>query len=1652
MIEERIIEWIDLGDTMQKIDIYQKKRLLYFFKFYYFIVKHGIASEIIDIIFQFIFFLQIINLSSVNIESNNDLILEILKYTEGIILPHKVIINQKGYLVSSIVVFSIIFIHIIFTIILYVLLIKKITVKILFLFMSILNFIIYYYLIGPIIYLSLFGTFCKNGIHQILQVKCYSDSSHLIYTLLNIISGLYSLFIIETFSLYYNQIGQIYGPNIISRVNCYYDIYSSNAKLIVYIISYFYINYSKNSNIFKHIYHIYIFLSAFILTIYSIKAVFYYNKIINTFIHFDWCFVTWFSLCMIIKITFNINDCSLFILFGLILIIIAFIYQKVYSYYKRITQLDLFNEKKLINIERFNFELIDLYNSTKKVDKLLLNGIIKKFEDYIINNPELNEVYNKLKNDENLKKKFYSLNQLSMLSLIFTIYVYYLEKSDIKTDIILHMCYFLINKLKNPTFAIFLISKLKNSNHTQLYHKFMLMENIKNYLINKLVRKSFKNSINNVQMGSVILYYQYYDLLKLKIYDATCNQINYFDILRNNINTGKIAENFLKTGEDILILRKEIFKIWEKIMEINPFSNESENDYMLYLKTILQDDILAKEEEKKFSLIKSSKLPEKNNIYHSMFKNDINSILLIDGFTINPKILYATPNFSFLYKFNGKEIINTPIEELLPNVIQPFHKDLMDNILKYSNISNTFQKSLNVYLKGKNNSVFNVNLFIKPVPNLNYGLIYFSLFTKLLDHEFTIILDKDFKIDGFTEMNQGTNFTLNNNSTNNYNLGSQAINHHIGLIIPEILLQIYYKDNILCMNKNDIDIKGTIYSINNFKDLDEKILVLLDMIKRKGFMNIAENIDESRKILREYNELKAYITERKSKSFSIFFKVETKLFLNGKYRYHRLYVTNDNLYLTENIHYLDTKCINFSASENEDDKKNNEKPGNSSTLKLENEEKPRKSQKKLSNFGNLYIGKKEENTLDNFKKIKIKVFQKEINNQVEQNNNDENINLFGNNINNSKKNLLGKKENFDIVGFKRFKAHILSKKDSIQITIMKLVSFLFVVIIIFLVIYDYLCSKSLYSNLVEYLSENLYFTHSKIITSCIYISSLNIKWLKYEFIDENSCPENCTNFYLKNLDKCIQNLKSEKDILYSYDSDFQNIILTKSNLSFLVYNRDTPDILVVDLNDFLNLIISKGVKLIGSFNDYHNNYGRDRITMENLLYLSLNYFRSNINGINGDKKLSRLNERFNNNYLRIIIGVVLCVILLGIFLYFIFDFTSLELFFLDKLINFNSQNFESYLKSLDDLKKKLKNTKTDDEENNLDELGYEISNNEGESKKISKGKIEKKTKINDINNENEENKKKINKKRTHKKNKIQQQRIKKKKIMSLYFYKENILFGVRISLILICFISYFIVSFIIYKYYLNNFLEFDTAVNSIEDLYYQSFKTFLDFKSELEKFQTNHTYTMVLPSSKDIQMPNFGNILNDLNQKSVYKQENILLLKQLYNSDLCLLLFENESTLEYSNCKSFLSSILLKGMEQAIIQMGVMINNVIGDLSTISNIDDFNNTVYGNSTTFKKYESFIEFYLLLSYLKNDEIFNNLRIDETKKVSNISVEIIVIYLLVYLILFLLLCYFIFMYKYIYNSLFNFVGILAFKFITDDEYLYHKIIEIENKLYK
>ena len=102
------------------------------------------------------------------------------------------------------------------------------------------------------------------------------------------------------------------------------------------------------------------------------------------------------------------------------------------------------------------------------------------------------------------------------------------------------MCYFLINRLKNPTYAIYLLSEIKVKTHRQLYYKYLLMEQIKDYLISKIIYSSNKESIKHVEIGSVILYNIYCNLFKLKIYDATSIQIDYFDNFKSTVTKNQL--------------------------------------------------------------------------------------------------------------------------------------------------------------------------------------------------------------------------------------------------------------------------------------------------------------------------------------------------------------------------------------------------------------------------------------------------------------------------------------------------------------------------------------------------------------------------------------------------------------------------------------------------------------------------------------------------------------------------------------------------------------------------------------------------------------------------------------------------------------------------------------------------------------------------------------------------------------------------------------------------------------------------------------------------------------------------------------------------------------------------------------------------------
>ena len=88
------------------------------------------------------------------------------------------------------------------------------------------------------------------------------------------------------------------------------------------------------------------------------------------------------------------------------------------------------------------------------------------------------------------------------------------------------------------------------------------MEEIKEFFVNKLSKQNNKESVKQVQIGSVILYNIYIELFKIKIYDAACNQIDYFDILKNNKS---VIKNDLDLKVRVQILKDRLNDLLENL-------------------------------------------------------------------------------------------------------------------------------------------------------------------------------------------------------------------------------------------------------------------------------------------------------------------------------------------------------------------------------------------------------------------------------------------------------------------------------------------------------------------------------------------------------------------------------------------------------------------------------------------------------------------------------------------------------------------------------------------------------------------------------------------------------------------------------------------------------------------------------------------------------------------------------------------------------------------------------------------------------------------------------------------------------------------------------------------------------------------------------
>ena len=85
MIEKNILEWLEVSDSIQKLDVYNNN-YLFIYKANYLFSRYSHFSESFYLFLYLVFFAQIWELNLLKVEVKGDLILEIIKYLENFLL------------------------------------------------------------------------------------------------------------------------------------------------------------------------------------------------------------------------------------------------------------------------------------------------------------------------------------------------------------------------------------------------------------------------------------------------------------------------------------------------------------------------------------------------------------------------------------------------------------------------------------------------------------------------------------------------------------------------------------------------------------------------------------------------------------------------------------------------------------------------------------------------------------------------------------------------------------------------------------------------------------------------------------------------------------------------------------------------------------------------------------------------------------------------------------------------------------------------------------------------------------------------------------------------------------------------------------------------------------------------------------------------------------------------------------------------------------------------------------------------------------------------------------------------------------------------------------------------------------------------------
>ena len=1675
MIESDLISLIDLKDSILTIDTYSNPYLIRFFRFFYLIKQYKQKRYIVELLFKICYYTQILFICLINVSDNlkkNDVLIKIILTLKNILYVGDVVDNKTKFIIATSLGYFICF-FMIFLIIYIVVMEKKSHSYPLKLF----NYIYIFfenYLFGFLIVLFLMSTKCENKNFVIFKDECQKSTKHNTIMAISLFCLGFIIIYSILISIYYNEIGGIQHVHLYKRINNHYEIYLNLFSIIIYFAGYYIEFHSyKNREILNIFIRGLIFFISCILIIYMRKKVYFYEKRLNFLYFTGWSYICWFSLSLLLQEFFNLKQSLFFVIIGWFLIFLLNYYIINLHGEEILTETNIFEAKSAKEIELFISNFFNIMNDISHHSQLLLSGLINTIVEIFETNPEILEKYEKFISNKILIEKFGGKGNITFdtYSIVYVIYEYLLEKSKLKVDALFLMSYFCINKLHNYSLAISICTKNKVIGYLNHYNKFCLMEDIKQCLTKSFNSELKSNdSIRHIDIGSVILYTKLIDILKIKIYDATSNQVDYLDILRNSTTSLKASRHFLDFGNHVLILKKEIIKTWENIVNLNPFSDEIRKDYMLYLRNIIQDYELANKEDLKYNAIKINKFSEKNDTYHSLFNKDITVTILIDGNSSQGKIIYTSLNFLTLYNFTPKDLFNYTINDLIPKCIESYHKALIINALKYSNLRYIFKKEKDILMKGKGNSLYNVKAFFKTIPNLSCGLIYIGMLAKIQDKQFLVLLDQNFKIDSMTNPSNNGNFGNNIYSMNfPFGLNGNLHGYHIGIIIPEILKLIKFKELQFTIDKTDIDFKGKLYSISNDLVKYETVIEeLMEKIKINGNLEIFPNNHNSSKNLtsiskskfftdkysqtnlREYNELLNDLDEKFPIYHQVFYRITKHSFLNDKHIYYRVYIVND---------------IIESNEFNKKKKNSSKKMKESTQIVTENILLP----------NTIIEPGKEIRLKPSETKDEIKSNQNKDNKEEKNNNNINTLQIASNKDINNEYELLNE-----------LKRRIFNNDIPSYIIYMWCFSFIFSILTMILIIYNNNLMYSKFQYIQIYLDQNYFFNHTKIAMSSLYYATVNLKMLKYKIMGKDGCINgiHCVDHYQFILERGLRDVKKYTDRTIKYDNDYQVILQKIKSFEFYTNNLTNKTDFYLNIPDLLYFILSNGIEIEKNAIEYINETNDDSLTdtyIENILNHAVIYLYSNeANGLNEyEKRINANTSKFKSNKIYLILNIILFVIVFLLLLGITIKFYNIEVKLLYRMIKFNSPKFDIYFKYLEELKKKLRRDNGEEEEKNESDNGNESKGNDDEKSKSDKGKKKK-------------DKKQIKtsqKKKLAKVTKLQQQKSIKFKIMRRYFFLYNFFFSIKICGICVIIMIYYPIIFLLYNIRRERFFKYDDFMSSCEGIFVDAYEAFGTLKNQTIFFanyiiernkkinELNNNISIVefkginytkdnitelkkkkfifeIPEESERTVTKFGNLITEFTANTdITKNSTETVLVKLYNGNACEVLFHLYEIDEekYEACLNFWSSIVTQGIEQCLTQLEVEMTNIISLFIEINNSNEIFNNLQILEHSFTECEEFITNYLFYAYKETIIIFIALEMVRSGIIYSGFDIMKTVFIFVCIILFFILSTFIYFENKDFGDFLKFVEIFPIIYLIEDENFYKDIINVKKELY-